>query len=104
MPYGSVNAEPFFYRDENYDPLDPCNGPNIRDAADVVVHRSGSFGTRVDQYQITRPERGRVRIYDAAKITNASESRLCNLIYGRYCELHAMQVRDKTIVDYFGFH
>lgn len=100
----AVYMEPSFYRDENYDPLDPCNAPNIRDAADVVVHRSGTFGFRVDKYQVTRPERGRVRIYDAAKMTDASEDRLCNLLYGRYCELRAIRIRSNGIVDYFGFH
>lgn len=104
MSAKSVYTEPGFYWDENYDPLDECNAPNIRDAADVVVHRVGTFGMRVEKYQITRPERGRVRVYDAAKVTDASEDRLCNLLYGRYCDLRAIRIRDNGIVDYFGFH
>lgn len=101
-----VYAEPHFYRDENYDPNDPFNAPSIRDDADVVVKRHGKFGMVINTLQITRPDRCRIRVYDGKKMTNASRDRICNLLYGRHCEMHTMFRSPTTnkVVDYFGFH
>lgn len=97
---------PSFERDANFDPTDELNAPNIRDDADVVIERNGRTGTFVRHITITRMVRGRVRIYDADKISDASIARICNLTYGRYCEMKSSLRRPTSsrFVDHFGYH